>query len=222
MLSLRAISECQHFCPTPALPLRYFLNAAFVMCGALVRAGLYLARPDGSTGYCEDFFITMFISMLVLPSLFLLVVHMYRTPAHACYEIFSLPSAAAVSFYDAAAWILTRLAGTFPVSHMGSFCIFLSQSRTNTDNTNINTHTHTQSDMHTNTFPNLLKDRLWCAVFCLWRFHCFFDASPSSAVTCVSPTTLCSATETPVNTVSSNLNVPVLQSHFQLCFNGCC
>lgn len=152
----------------------------------------------------------------------LLVVHMYHTPAHACYEICSLPSAAAVSFCDAAAWILTRLAGTFPVSHMGCFCIFLSLSRTNTDNTNINTHTHTQSDMHTNTFLNLLKDRLWCAVFCLWRFHYFFNASPSSAVTCVSLTTRCSATETPANTVSSDLNVPVLQSHFQLCFNGFC
>lgn len=68
MLSLRAISECQHFCPTPALPLRYFLNAAFVMRGATVRRGLYLAGPESGKGDCVDFFcIIIFISMLVHP-----------------------------------------------------------------------------------------------------------------------------------------------------------
>lgn len=53
MLSLRAIFECQHFCPTPAVPLRYFLNTPFVRCSAMMRPGLYLVKPDGSVGYCD-------------------------------------------------------------------------------------------------------------------------------------------------------------------------
>lgn len=86
------------------------------------------------------------------------------------------------------------------------------------------THTHTQNGrtykLVRTRMQSLISwraDRLWCTVLSLSRSHYFCHASLSSALTCVSLTT---RAETPATTVSSNLNVAILQSHFQLCFSG--
>lgn len=82
MLSLRAIFECQHFCPTLAVPLRYFLNTAFVRHGGMMLSGLYLVRPDGTVGY---FCFCFFFVIILCPTYLFLLLYMYHALTHACY-----------------------------------------------------------------------------------------------------------------------------------------
>lgn len=97
------------------------------------------------------------------------------------------------------------------VSHMVCFYICLSLSPTNTD-TYINTHSRICTRTH---FPIYWKktQTLASQSFEVPLFFLRFTV-PCSHVR------LTDKSETPANTVSSNLNVAILQSHFQLCFSG--
>jgi len=89
-LSLTAIFDCLLFCPTAAVPLGDFLNAAFSGRGAMMRSGYIwwgqkVAWDTESSSSSSSS--TMFTSTPVLPSPLsaLLVVYMDRMPTHCFY-----------------------------------------------------------------------------------------------------------------------------------------
>ena len=227
MLSLRAIFECQHFCPTPAVPLRYFLNTAFVRRGAMMRSGLYLVRPDSCAGNLWEgflFFLNNFFMSSPPLSPFaccLNVCFSHSSTWTVMWSLLFLHRRIVPDFEFTAAWILARHGRQAHflflfVSHMVYFYICLSLSPTNTD-TYINTHTHSRICTRTH-FPIYWKKTQTLVYSASQSFEVplfFFRFT----VLC-SHMRLTDKSETPANTVSSDLNVAILQSHFQLCFSG--
>lgn len=145
---------------------------------------------------------------------------MYRTPAFACFEPFCFsPASTAVSLYELHGGFQKDRKAHFLflfVSHMGYFCVFLSIPHTDTE-AYINSYTHGWICTVTH-FLIFWKTGFGAPCFVFggsiisFMLHCPLLSRASQ----------CSATETPAKTVSSNLNVPVLRSHFQLCFSGFC
>lgn len=91
--------------------------------------------------------------------------------------------------------------------------MFLSLSPTNTD-TYINVHTRTRSPECTLTHSTERRTLVYRAQSSEAPIPILFIN-----VFC-SPVCFTDNSKTPTNTISSNLNVSVLQSHFQLCFSG--
>ena len=156
----------------------------------------------------------------------LLVVYKDHTPAHGCYVKSTVLRCRTVSdsrgFLSAAAWIPLQLANTFPAlcsCHTWAAFIFPVHCAPQTQTQTL-THAHRRLCTWTH-FSKLAVRKKDFTVLSLSRSHYFF---PCFTVLC---SRMCVAADhsrrnTYTDTPSSNRNVAILQSHFQLCFSEFC